>query len=153
MEIRFRDAVRADLPAIVAMLADDPLGATRESGNDPFAPHYVTAFEAIERDHNQRLVVGEDAQGVNAVCQITLVPGLSRNGATRALLESIRVASRCRGQGVGERLLCHALDVARASGAYIAQLTSDRSRGDAHRFYQKLGFEPSHVGFKMQLQR
>ncbi|WP_407354317.1 GNAT family N-acetyltransferase [Luteimonas sp. R10] len=151
MEVRFRDAVRDDLPAIVAMLADDPLGAARESAQDPFASHYVRAFEAIERDPNQRLVVGEDAQGANAVCQITLVPGLSRNGATRALLESIRVASRCRGQGMGERLLRHVLDVARASGAGIVQLTSDRSRGDAHRFYQRLGFEPSHVGFKMPL--
>ncbi|NZA27636.1 GNAT family N-acetyltransferase [Luteimonas sp. SJ-92] len=152
MAVRFRRARRDDLPAIVAMLADDPLGAARETPEDPGADHYVRAFEAIAIDARQYLAVGEDEAGVNAVCQVTLIPGLSRRGATRALIESVRVASRCRGQGVGEELLKHAVDHARTSGAAIVQLTSDRSRADAHRFYERLGFAPTHTGFKLELQ-
>lgn len=151
MATRFRAAARDDLPAIVAMLADDPLGRTRETPDDPFAAHYARAFAAIERDGNQHLLVGEDGEGVNAVCQLTLVPGLSRCGRTRAIVEGVRVAARCRGHGVGENLLRHALVVARDGGAELAQLTSDRTRTDAHRFYERLGFEPSHVGFKLEL--
>ncbi|MDH5822801.1 GNAT family N-acetyltransferase [Luteimonas sp. RD2P54] len=152
MATRFRQARRDDLPAIVAMLADDPLGATRETPEDPEAEHYLRAFAAIDADPRHYLAVGEDEAGVNAVVQVTSIPGLSRRGATRALIEAVRVASRCRGQGLGEQLLEHAIDHARAAGASMVQLTSGRSRGDAHRFYERLGFVPSHTGFKLALQ-
>jgi GNAT superfamily N-acetyltransferase len=148
-EARIRPAVAADLGAIVAMLADDPLGAKRETPDD-LAP-YVAAFTAMQSDPNQSLVVAELDGVVVATMQITYVPGLSRRGATRAIVESVRVATRTRGAGVGAQLIHWAIAAARERGAALVQLTSDRSRTDAHRFYERLGFEATHVGFKLQL--
>ncbi|WP_052109707.1 GNAT family N-acetyltransferase [Knoellia sinensis] len=148
-----RRATREDLPAIVALLVDDPLGATRESagGADGELTAYVTAFEAIDADPAHALVVLDDGGEVVGTLQLTLLPGLSRGGALRAQIEAVRVASSRRGQGLGEQLFQWAIDEARRRGAVLVQLTTDASRGDAHRFYERLGFVPSHVGMKRTL--
>ncbi|MGZ4596830.1 MAG: N-acetyltransferase family protein [Actinomycetes bacterium] len=150
-ETLFRTAVRDDVPAIVALLADDPLGATREDIGTPLSESYWTAFEAIDRDPNQLLVVGEQEGQVVATAQLSFLAGLSRRGAWRAQLEAVRVASAVRGQRVGEALVAWTTAQARDRGCRVVQLTSDRTRVDAHRFYERLGFEASHVGMKRML--
>ena len=144
-----RLATVEDIPAIVAMLADDPLGATRET--DAGSSGYKMAFEKISSDPNQLLVVGELAGEVVATMQLTFIPGLSRGGSTRALIEAVRVRGDQRGRGLGRRFIGWAIDEARAAGCAVIQLTSDRSRADAHRFYESLGFEASHLGMKLML--
>ena len=144
-----RAATAEDIPAIVAMLADDPLGATRET--DASSPGYSMAFEEISLDPNQKLVVGEIGGEVVATMQLTIIPGLSRGGSKRALIEAVRVRGDQRGLGLGRQLIMWAIAEARACGCMVIQLTSDRSRTDAHRFYASLGFETSHVGMKLML--
>ncbi|MEU3284334.1 GNAT family N-acetyltransferase [Streptomyces longwoodensis] len=148
-DLEIRPAVADDVPAIVAMLADDPLGAQRESPDD-LAP-YVAALERLSSDPNQRLVVAVREGRVVGTLQLTLVPGLSRHGATRSIIEGVRVHADERGSGLGTRFIQWAIEESRAAGCQLVQLTSDRSRTDAHRFYERLGFEASHVGFKLQL--
>lgn len=143
-----REATRADLGAIVALLADDPLGRLREAPGDP---GYARAFEAIAARENDAILVAEESGAVIGCLQLTLLPGLSRCGETRAQIEGVRVAASARGRGVGEALVRAALDRAREAGCGLAQLTTDRSRADAQRFYARLGFEPSHVGMKLKL--
>ena len=144
-----RRATRDDVPAIVAMLRDDHLGATRESSPDD--PVYLTAFDAIAADPHQWLVVGVLGSDIVATMQLTVIPGLSRRGARRALIEAVRVRSDQRGGGFGETLIRWAVDKARAEGCVMVQLTTDRSRVDAHRFYERLGFENTHLGYKLAL--
>ncbi|MCK7623349.1 GNAT family N-acetyltransferase [Streptomyces sp. RS10V-4] len=144
-----RRATEADLPAIVAMLADDPLGATRESPGD-LAP-YRTAFTTLAADPHQHLVVAERDGRVVGTLQLTVIPGLSRRGATRSLIEAVRVHADERGAGLGSVLIEWAVAESRTLGCRLVQLTSDASRTDAHRFYERLGFEASHVGFKRAL--
>lgn len=142
-------AVAADVPALVALLADDVLGRGREYAA---ATVYEAAFEAIDADPKQLLVaVRDETDEIVATCQLTLLPGLSRGGASRLQIEAVRVAASTRGTGLGGALLTWAHDWGREQGAVLAQLTTDASRGDAHRFYEKLGYEPSHVGFKRPL--
>lgn len=142
-------AVRADLPALVDLLRDDPLGATREPAD--LAP-YDAAFTAIDRDPAHLLVcVRDDDDRVAATLQLTWVPGLSRGGTTRLQVEGVRVAEHARGTGLGTALLEWAHDLGRRRGARLAQLTSDRSRADAHRFYEGLGYRATHTGFKREL--
>lgn len=148
-ETTIRTATSADVGAIVALLADDPLGATRESPDD-LAP-YLTAFRALDADPNQQLVVVERDGVVIGTLQITYVPGLSRRGATRAILEAVRISPAERGGGLGAELVEWAMAAACERGATLVQLTSHRGRVDAHRFYERLGFEPTHVGFKRWL--
>jgi len=144
----FRTATRADVPAIVALLADDTLGKGRETA----APaDYLDAFDAIAANPMHQLVVGEVGGQVLACAQLTLLHGLSRGGAMRALVEAVRVAAGSRGQGHGAALMAEVEARARAAGAVILQLTTDRSRLDAHRFYERLGFEASHLGMKKPL--
>ena len=147
-----RRARAEDVPAIVALLADDELGATRESPDD-LAP-YQAAFKAIDADPNQHLVVaerdGQDGQIVGCL-QLTVIPGLSRRAATRAIIESVRVGSTERGSGLGTTMITWAIEESRRLGVDLLQLTSDRSRTDAHRFYERLGFQATHVGFKLPL--
>jgi GNAT superfamily N-acetyltransferase len=146
-----RPATAGDVPAIVAMLADDALGATREDQHD-LAP-YLTAFERISGDPQQLLVFAElDGQPAGTL-QLTFIQGLSRRGATRALIESVRIDKRWRGEGLGTQLVEWAIARARGKGATVVQLTSDASRTDAHRFYERLGFVHSHAGFKLPLER
>lgn len=144
-----RRARAEDVPAIVAMLADDPLGAVRET--DASFPGYHMAFEEISSDANQMLVVGEVGGQVVATMQLTFIPGLSRGGSKRALIEAVRVRGDHRGLGLGRQLIRWAIDEARAAGCVVIQLTSDMSRTGAHRFYASLGFEASHVGMKLML--
>lgn len=143
---KIRRAVAADVPAIVAMLADDPLGARRERPGDPA---YAEAFKEIDADPRQVLAVAVDADEVVGTLQLTFIPGLSRLGATRALIEAVRVRSDQRGNGLGGDLIRWAIDEARSRGAAMVQLTTDASRKDAHRFYERLGFEATHVGMKL----
>jgi GNAT superfamily N-acetyltransferase len=143
-----RRATAADLPALVAMLADDELGATRET-----APldAYERAFAAVDADPNQYLaVLVRDGTPVGTL-QLTFVPGLARGGALRAQIEAVRVHSSTRGRGLGELFLQWAVDEARRRGAALVQLTTDRARTDAHRFYERLGFVHTHLGMKLTL--
>ncbi|WP_370677274.1 N-acetyltransferase family protein [Pleomorphomonas sp. PLEO] len=146
-----RQATRDDLPAIVGLLADDDLGSAREDTGTPLNPGYLTAFEAIARDPNQLLVVADDHGAVVGCLQITFIPGLSRKGAWRGQIESVRVASQRRSAGIGRVLIEWAIAKCRDRGCGSAQLTSDKSRARAHAFYARLGFVASHEGMKLKL--
>ena len=138
----------ADLPAIVAMLADDHLGRERERPGDPA---YLRAFRAMAAQGGNHLFVGVLDDAVAACAQLIFQPGLSRTGATRATIEGVRVASALRGRGLGGQMIRHCIGRARAGSAGLVQLTSDVSRTDAHRFYQRLGFDVTSVGMKLML--
>ncbi|MFJ9414981.1 GNAT family N-acetyltransferase [Streptomyces sp. NPDC101227] len=148
-DIEIRRATEADLPAIIAMLADDPLGAARESPDD-LTP-YRAAYEAIAADPQQHLVVAVRAGRTIGTLQLTVIPGLSRRGAARSIIEGVRIHADERGGGLGTRLIDWAIEESRARGCSLVQLTSDATRIDAHRFYERLGFEASHLGFKLML--
>lgn len=153
MDVTFRDATRDDLPTLVAMLADDPLGATREDVSDPVADAYAEAFDAIERDPDDTLLVALDEAGaVAGFLQLTFLAGLARRGAWRAQIEGVRVRSDLRGHGVGEALVAEAVERARRRGCRLVQLTSDKTRDGALRFYERLGFRATHEGFKLALE-
>jgi GNAT superfamily N-acetyltransferase len=147
-----RDATAADLPAIVALYADDVLGAGREQPDDPLPQRYRDAFAEIAADPRHRLVVVEDAAQVVATLQLSFLPHLVRGGGERAQLEAVRVAATHRGSGLGRRLVEWAIDRARERGCALVQLTTDATRPDAHRFYESLGFRPTHVGMKLPLE-
>lgn len=134
---------------IVGMLADDPLGAQRESPDD-LTP-YLTALDRLASDPNQYLVVAVREGRVVGTLQLTVVPGLSRKGATRSIIEGVRVHATERGSGLGTQLIKWAIATSRQENCQLVQLTSDATRTDAHRFYERLGFTPSHLGFKLQL--
>ena len=144
-----RDATPADLPAIVAMLADDKLGSTREDTED-MAP-YEAAFAEVEADPSQRLIVAERDGVVVGTFQLSFIPGVAQRGLKRAMIESVRVATTERGSGLGTQMMRWAIEEARGAGCKQVQLTSNAQRPDAHRFYERLGFVPSHVGFKLKL--
>ncbi|MDP9988588.1 GNAT superfamily N-acetyltransferase [Arthrobacter oryzae] len=152
---RLRHAVRADLPAMVQLLADDALGAGREAARD--LEPYRRAFEAIEADPAHLLLVGEvvppgkNAGPVVATFQLSFLPGISRQGAWRSQLEGVRVAASLRGQGIGKLMVGWAVQESRSRGCTLMQLTTHKSRSAAHRFYEQLGFEASHVGMKLAL--
>ncbi|MEU4043341.1 GNAT family N-acetyltransferase [Streptomyces antibioticus] len=148
-DLEIRPATTEDVPAIVALLADDPLGARRESPDD-LTP-YLTALERIGADPNQRLVVAVREGRVVGTLQLTIVPGLSRRGATRSIIEGVRVHADERGSGLGTRFIEWAIEESRRENCQLVQLTSDSTRTDAHRFYERLGFEATHLGFKLSL--
>ncbi|MFF3765948.1 GNAT family N-acetyltransferase [Streptomyces sp. NPDC001922] len=148
-DLEIRPAAPQDIPAVVAMLADDPLGAQRESPDDP-AP-YLRALERLTADPNQHLVVAERAGRVVGTLQLTVIPGLSRRGTTRSVIEGVRVHADERGSGLGTLLIEWAVAESRRQDCGLVQLTSDATRTDAHRFYERLGFTGSHIGFKLQL--
>jgi len=147
----FRRAAAADLPAIVALLADDVLGAGREDPSDPPNPAYVAAFAAIEADPNQLLAVAEDGARVVGCLQLSFIPGLSRLGLWRGQIESVRIAASHRGAGLGRRMFEWAIGQCRARGCGLVQLTTDKARPEARRFYESLGFVASHEGMKLSL--
>jgi len=147
----FRKVVQADLPHIIALLADDPLGSAREIVSDPVDPRYCSAFEAIDRDTNQLLAVAADAGQVVGCMQLSFIPGLSRTGMWRGQIESVRIAENYRGTGLGQRFMEWAVDRFSERGCELVQLTSDKTRPDAIRFYEKLGFTASHEGMKLLL--
>ncbi|MFG2868074.1 GNAT family N-acetyltransferase [Streptomyces sp. NPDC048338] len=148
-DLQIRPATVGDLAAIVAMLADDPLGAQRESPDD-LTP-YTAAFERLAQDPNQHLVVATRGDKVVGTLQLTIVPGLSRRGSTRSVIEGVRIHSEERGSGLGTQLIEWAVGESRRQDCRLVQLTSDATRTEAHRFYERLGFEASHLGFKLSL--
>ena len=145
-----RRARRDDIQIIVAMLADDPLGSGRERIEHPLPPPYFRAFEAVERDPNIQLVVAEQGGAVVGCLQLCILPGLSSQGASRALIEDVRVASHCRSRGIGEQLAQWAVAQARARECRLVELLTHNTRLDAQRFYKRLGFQPSHVGMTLR---
>jgi GNAT superfamily N-acetyltransferase len=148
-ELLMRDATPDDLPGIVAMLADDMLGRGREAA--VVDPAYERALAAITADANQRLVVTERNGALVGCFQLSFLPGIGRGGAWRAQIESVRVAATERGRGTGAAMMRWAIAQARERGCALVQLTTDKRREDAHRFYRRLGFEASHEGMKLSL--
>ena len=149
--IKIRPARGTDIAAIVAMLADDALGRGRERIEDPLPPSYLQAFEKVERDPNIQLVVAEGEGGEVVGClQLCILPGLSSQGASRALIEDVRVATRCRSRGIGEQLVQWAVAEAREKGCKLVELLTHNTRVDAQRFYKRLGFQASHVGMTIR---
>jgi ribosomal protein S18 acetylase RimI-like enzyme len=150
-EINIRRARREDVAAIVAMLADDALGGPRERIEDPLPQPYLAAFERVDRDPNIQLVVAEDGEGVVIGClQLCILPGLSSQGASRGLIEDVRVASHCRSRGIGEQMVQWAVAESRAKGCKVVELLTHHTRVDAQRFYERLGFARSHVGMTVR---
>lgn len=150
-EVIFRAARRNDLPAVLTLLADDPLGAKREMVSEEVDAAYWAAFEAIDADPRNLLVVADDAGEIVGCMQITYIPGLSRHGAQRCQIESVRVRSDRRSHGLGRHMMTWAVEQAKQHGCALVQLTTDKTRPDAHRFYDRLGFVSSHEGMKLAL--
>jgi ribosomal protein S18 acetylase RimI-like enzyme len=149
--VTIRRARRDDVGVIVRMLADDPLGSARERLEDPLPPSYFRAFETLDRDPNIRLVVAEDGEGAVVGClQLCILPGLSSQGASRGLIEDVRVATHCRSRGIGEQMVQWAVAEVRARGCKLVELLTHHTRVDAQRFYVRLGFQPSHVGMTLR---
>jgi ribosomal protein S18 acetylase RimI-like enzyme len=148
--ITIRPARRDDVAAIIAMLADDHLGRARERFEDPLPQVYYDAFERIARDPSIQLVVAEEAGRVVGSLQLCILPGLSSQGTSRALVEDVRVASDRRSRGIGEQLLQWAIGEARGKRCKLVELLTHTSRIDAQRFYERLGFARSHVGMVMR---
>lgn len=149
--VTFRYATVADLPAILKLLADDAIARTRTGYTELPVPAVRAAFDEISADPNNELIVGERDGEILATLQLTYIPGLSQGGMRRALVEAVRVRSDLRGQRIGEALMLDAMERARARGCGVMQLTTDKRRLDAHRFYARLGFEASHEGMKRPL--
>lgn len=150
-EVTFRSATLADLPVIVRMLADDPLAARREEVADPLPDAYHAAFEAIQADPNNTLLVAERVGQVVGVLQLTFMPSLTYRGGWRAQIEGVRVVRARRGEGIGQALMQEAIRRAEARGCRLVQLTTDKARPEALRFYERLGFQASHEGLKLRL--
>lgn len=147
-ELSFDRAEPSDIDAILSLLRDDPLGAVRETGSIEV---YREAFAELQNDPNQLLCVVKDQSEVVGTMQITLIPGLARAGARRGLIEAVRVARHRRSEGIGDFMFQWAIGYCRDRGCAMVQLTTDKSRSDAHRFYDRLGFVPSHIGYKLEL--
>jgi GNAT superfamily N-acetyltransferase len=150
-KVLFRRATRADVPKIVRLLADDPLGAKRERYELPLPESYLAAFDSIASDPNNELVVACLDDRVVGVLQLTFIPYLTYQGSWRALIEGVRVDSGARSAGIGKALLEWAIERARERGCHLVQLTTDKSRPDALRFYEALGFVATHEGMKLSL--
>jgi ribosomal protein S18 acetylase RimI-like enzyme len=149
--ISIRRARREDVEAIVRMLADDPLGSGRERIEEPLPACYFRAFEAVDHDPRIQLVVAEDNDGAVVGClELCILPGLSSQGASRGLIEDVRVATHCRNRGIGEKLVQWAVAEARGTGCRLVELLTHHTRVDAQRFYKRLGFQPSHVGMTLR---
>ncbi|MHA2852190.1 GNAT family N-acetyltransferase [Vibrio harveyi] len=151
MELNYRSADFEDLESLVALLSNDPLGSKREDTSIPLNSSYVEAFEAITRDPNNELLVVELENSLVGMLQITFIPYLTHIGSWRCLIEGVRIHSDYRGQGFGEKMFEYAIEQAKNKGCTIVQLTSDKQRPDAIRFYEKLGFKATHEGFKLAL--
>lgn len=151
MEILFREAGSGDVSRIVEMLADDALGSQRERFSEPLPESYTEAFRAIDADPNNELIVAVRDGRVIGVAQLTFTPYLTHQGAWRMTIEGVRTCSSVRGQGVGGKLIRYGIDRAKARGCRMVQLTTDKQRPDALRFYEGLGFTATHEGMKMKL--
>ncbi len=150
-DLLFRLASRADLPSIIRMLADDELGSQRECYQDPLPPSYYAAFEQIEHDPNHELIVAERNGEVIGTLHLIFLPSVSFQGGLRAQVESVRVDKRFQSQGIGSQMMKWTMERARQRGAHVVQLTTHKTRLDAHRFYERLGFKGSHLGMKLSL--
>jgi len=148
--ISIRRAARDDVAAIVAMLADDRLGSERERLENPLPASYIKAFEVLDRDPNIELVVAEEGGRVVGCLQLCVLPGLSSQGASRGLIEDVRVASDSRSRGIGEQLVGWAVAQSRAKGCKLVELLTHHTRVDAQRFYERFGFQRSHVGMTIR---
>ncbi len=148
--VTFRLARKGDLAQIVALLADDPLGATRESDQGGLRA-YEQAFTEIDSDPNNMVFVAEDGGVVIGCLQVTFIANLSFEGGRRALIEAVRIADSHQGQGLGRDIMNYVINIAREKKCKIVQLTSNNQRTDAIRFYEQLGFQSTHVGFKLYL--
>lgn len=151
MDLKYRQATREDLPEIIRMLADDVLGSTRERYETPLPTTYVKAFEEIDEDKNNELIVAALDGAVIGTLQLTFTPSISFQGGKRCTVESVRVDERYRGQGIGREMMLWAIERAKAKGCISMQLTTNNDRTDAHRFYANLGFSASHLGMKLKL--
>ena len=150
-QVTIRRARRDDVGIIVKMLADDALGGARERLEDPLPESYFNAFAQVERDPNLQLVVAVDGEGAVVGClQLCILPGLSSQGASRGLIEDVRVAKHCRSRGIGEQMVQWAVAEARAKGCKVVELLTHHTRVDAQRFYERLGFARSHVGMTVR---
>ena len=147
-----RAATRGDIPALVTLIADDEFGSGRDGiGNAADLLAYEQAFEAIDRDGAHVLLAAESDSAVVGTLQLSFLPGLARRGSWRAQIETVRVAAALRGQGLGSLMIRWAVDAAIVRGCSLVQLTSDKQRADAHRFYERLGFRATHEGMKLHL--
>ena len=151
LNVQYRLATRRDVPAIVRLLAEDNLGAQRERFETPLPAPYYAAFEAINADPNNELIVAHANGEIIGTLQLMFLPHLSHQGGMRAQVSSVRVAEQFRGQGIGTDMMKWVLERARERGCLLMQLTSSKSRTDAHRFYEKLGFEKTNIGMKIKL--
>ncbi|MGD1892808.1 MAG: GNAT family N-acetyltransferase [Cyclobacteriaceae bacterium] len=147
--MEFRAATRKDVKAIVGMLADDELGSQRENFTDPLPDSYYSAFENISRDPNQELIVVEDQGEIIGTLQLSFIQYLTYQGGIRAQIEAVRIKRDRRGQGLGEQMFRWAIDRTRERGAHLLQLTTDKQRPEAIKFYEKLGFVATHKGMKL----
>lgn len=147
----FRSATRIDVAAIVRLLADDKLGQQREDYRDPLPGAYYEAFNRIDQDPNQELMVVELAKQVIGTLQLSFIPYLTYQGGIRAQIEAVRIHKDHRGAGLGKTMMKWAIERARAKGAHVLQLTTDKKRPDALLFYERLGFVASHEGMKFHL--
>ena len=151
-DVIFRHASPKDLSAIASLLADDPLGAKREAYTAPLPESYDRAFEAIDRDPSNEVVVAEFEGRVIGVLQLTVIPNIAYRGSWRAQIEGVRIAAELRSSGIGRKLFEWAIDRARRRGCHLVQLTTDKARPDAIRFYDGLVFVASHEGMKLHLE-
>lgn len=151
MELKYRSADFEDLESLVALLSNDPLGSKREDTSVPLNSAYLETFEAIVRDPNNELLVVELENSLVGMLQITFIPYLTHIGSWRCFIEGVRIHSDYRGRGFGEQMFEYAIEQAKNKGCTIVQLTSDKQRPDAIRFYEKLGFKATHEGFKLAL--
>lgn len=151
--LSFREATIDDLPTLVEMLADDTLGATREDASQPLKPAYIDAFNAIKTDPNNRLILAIKNDSIVGMMQLTFIPYLTYQGAWRCLIEGVRINSNFRGDGYGTAMIEYAIQQAKEHHCLLVQLTSDKQRPEAIKFYEKLGFLASHEGFKYLLKR
>lgn len=153
MKLTFREANHDDLESLVTLLADDKLGKLREDTRSPLNARYVSAFESINTDPNNALIVAEYQHKIVGMLQLTFIPYLTHTGSWRCLVEGVRIHKNYRGQGYGEQMFEYAIEAARVRGCALVQLTSDKNRPDAIKFYERLGFVASHEGFKLKLKK
>lgn len=151
MNLKYREAIESDITTLVALLADDELGANREDPCVPLNQRYLDAFQSIDKDSNNELTVVESDGELVGMLQLTFIPYLTHTGSWRCVIEGVRVAKTHRGKGLGASFIKWAIDRARQKNCSIVQLTSDKQRPDALRFYESLGFEATHEGFKLKL--
>jgi GNAT superfamily N-acetyltransferase len=148
----FRKARREDVAQIIALLSNDPLGKQRERDIDPLPEEYYNAFDSIDSDGNQELIVAQDDDGkIAGTLQLTFIQYLTYQGGLRAQVEAVRIREDARGEGLGQKMIEFAVERAKARKAHVIQLTTDKTRPDAKRFYERLGFKASHEGMKLHL--